>query len=100
MKRIIALATAALIVVGCATIHERHHDRAEQVIRVTAKKFEYTPNEITVKKGVPVVLEITSLDRHHGFQLREFGVRADINPGEVTCVRIVPDEGRPLPVRV
>jgi len=57
---------------------------------MTAKKFEYSPNEITVKKGVPVVLEITSLDRDHGFKLREFGVRADIKPGATTRVRIVP----------
>src|SRR5438094_10452976 len=65
---------------------------AEQVIRLTAKKFDYTPNEITVKKGVPVVLEITSLDRDHGFKLREFGVRADIKPGATTRVRIVPNK--------
>ena len=63
----------------------------EQVIHLTAKKFEYTPNEITLKKGVPVVLEITSLDRDHGFKVPELGVRADVKPGETTRVRIVPD---------
>jgi len=63
----------------------------EQVIHLTAKKFEYTPNEITLKKGVPVVLEITSLDRDHGFKVPEFGLRADVKPGETTRVRIVPD---------
>jgi cytochrome c oxidase subunit 2 len=56
---------------------------------MTAKKFEYSPDQITIKKGVPVVLEITSLDRDHGFKLREFGVRADIKPGKVTRVRIL-----------
>ncbi len=66
-------------------------DGAEQVIRLTAKKFEYTPNEITLKKGVPVVLEITSLDRDHGFKVPELGVRADVKPGETTRVSIVPD---------
>ena len=64
---------------------------AEQVIHLTAKRFEYTPSEITLKKGVPVVLEITSLDRDHGFKVPELGVRADIKPGETTRVRIVPD---------
>src|SRR5262249_45035380 len=63
----------------------------EQVIRLTAKKFEYTPNEITLKTGVPVVVEITSLDRDHGFKVPELGVRADVKPGETTRVRIVPD---------
>jgi cytochrome c oxidase subunit 2 len=64
---------------------------AEQVIQMTAKRFEYTPNEITVKKGVPVILEITSLDRDHGFKIPEFGIRADVKPGETTRVRIVAD---------
>ncbi len=63
----------------------------EQVVHVTARKFAYEPSEITVRKGVPVVLEITSLDRDHGFRLDAFGVRAEVHPGEVTRVRLVPD---------
>ena len=64
---------------------------AEQVIHMTAKRFEYSPNEITLKKGVPVILEITALDRDHGFKIPELDVRADLKSGEVTRVRIVPD---------
>ena len=64
---------------------------AEQVIHLTARKFEYRPNEITLKKGVPVVVEITSLDRDHGFKVPELGIRADVKSGETTRVRIVPD---------
>ena len=64
----------------------------EQVIHITAKKFEYSPSEIILKKGVPVVIELTSLDRVHGFRLTEFGIRADIKPGEVTRIRLVPQQ--------
>lgn len=64
----------------------------EKVILITAKKFEYSPNEIRLKKGVPVIFELTSLDRLHGFNIFDFGVRADINPGQSTRVRIVPDK--------
>ena len=64
---------------------------AEQVVRMTAKKFEYTPSEITLKKGVPVILEITAVDRDHGFKVPELGIRADLKSGQVTRVRIVPD---------
>ena len=35
----------------------------EQVIHITAKKFAYNPNKIILKKDIPVVLELTSLDR-------------------------------------
>ena len=64
----------------------------EQVIKITAKRFEYNPKEITLKKGVPVVLEFTSLDRLHGFKCAELGVRADIKPGQVTRVSVNPQK--------
>lgn len=63
----------------------------EQVIKITAKRFEYNPNVIRVKKGVPVVLELTALDRTHGFLLKAFGIDEDIKKGKVTRVRFVPD---------
>jgi cytochrome c oxidase subunit 2 len=40
-----------------------------QVIEMTAKKYEYTPGEIRVKKGTRVQLKIRALDRTHGFKL-------------------------------
>jgi cytochrome c oxidase subunit 2 len=64
----------------------------EQVIQITAKKFEYSPKDITVKKGVPVVLEFTSLDRLHGFSCPGLGIRSDIPPQKVTKLRFVPDK--------
>lgn len=64
----------------------------EQIIRISASTFEFKPSEITVKKGVPVTLELVSTDRHHGFKLSEFHLRADIKPGSVEKVRFVPDK--------
>ena len=64
----------------------------EQVIRISASTFEYKPSEFTVKKGVPVTLELVSGDRHHGFKLPVFRLRADIRPGVVEKVRFVPDQ--------
>ncbi|MGA3208978.1 MAG: cupredoxin domain-containing protein [Syntrophales bacterium] len=65
-------------------------DQAEQVIKITVKKFEYSPNEIRIKKGVPVILEFTSLDRVHGFTVPNLGgIRATIQPGKVAHVRIL-----------
>jgi len=65
---------------------------AEQVIKITAKKFDYTPNQITLKKGVPVVLEFTSADVLMGFNTPDLGARTDIMPGQVARVRIVPNK--------
>ncbi len=63
---------------------------SEQVIKITAKMFEYSPNQITVRKGEPVVLEFTSLDRLHGFNCPGLGIRTDIVPGKVNRLRFVP----------
>jgi cytochrome c oxidase subunit 2 len=59
-----------------------------QVVKVVAQRFHYTPGEIRVKAGRPVVLEFTSLDFVHGFSMPDLNVRADLPPGVVTRVRL------------
>ena len=68
------------------------NETTAQVIKITAKKFEYSPSEITLKKGVPVVLEFTSLDVAHGFNCPDLGVRTDIIPGKASRVNLVPQK--------
>ncbi len=63
----------------------------EQVVQVTARRFTFTPSEIVVKKGRPVVLEITSEDFVHGFNVPALKLRADLPPGIVTRVRFTPE---------
>ena len=64
----------------------------ERVIHITAKTFAFSPDSITLKKGEPVVFEISSGDRKHGFSLRAFGVRSDVLPGKVSRIRFTPDK--------
>ena len=64
----------------------------ERVILITAKTFAFSPDSITLKKGEPVVFEISSADRKHGFSLRAFGVRSDVLPGKVSRIRFTPDK--------
>ena len=64
----------------------------ERVIRVTARKFAFLPREIRLKKGVPVVLEFVTADVVMGFNAPDFNARADIIPGQVARVRLVPDK--------
>ena len=63
---------------------------AEKVIRISAKRFVYTPNEIRLKKGVPVIIELTSEDIVMGFKVPAANVRADVMPGNKVRVRLVP----------
>ncbi len=64
----------------------------EKIIRNPAKKFNYTPGEVKLKKGVPVILEFRSEDILMGFNLPDFNLRADIVPGKPTRVRFTPDK--------
>ena len=63
-----------------------------RVVRITAKKFEYSPAKVVLEKGEPVVLELVSLDRKHGFTAPDLGLRADIDPDHVTRLELVPQK--------
>jgi cytochrome c oxidase subunit 2 len=65
---------------------------SEQVIKVKAKKFEFSPSVIAVRLNVPVTLEFESLDRVHGFAVPDLKLEAEIKPGETTRVRFTPDK--------
>ena len=69
----------------------------EQVIQITAKRFEYAPKEISVKKGVPAVLQFTSQDRLHGFTCPGLKIRTDIPPKKVTTLHFTPDQAGTFP---
>src|SRR5512147_2516105 len=63
----------------------------EQVIRITAKRFQYTPGVIRVKRAIPVVFVVTAEDHDHWFLLRAFKVQADVDQGKTVRVRFIPD---------
>ena|ERR1700679_3545700 len=63
----------------------------DNVIAITAKKYEFVPSEITVKAGVPVVLQFQSADRKHGVSIPSLHLRTDINPGQPAELRFTPD---------
>ena len=45
-----------------------------RTIELTAHRFTYDPDEITLKVGQPVVLVVKSDDVPHGLRIRELGV--------------------------
>ena len=59
-------------------------------IDITARRFNYSPNQIELKVGEPVVLRFTALDFTHGFNLPEFNIRADLIEGKQTSVALTP----------
>jgi cytochrome c oxidase subunit 2 len=83
--------SAALAIVLVAAAALRAAAAEPRVVRIVAKRFSYTPSEITLKKGEPVVLELVSEDRVHGFKLPAFKIRSDVRPNEVTRIPFTPD---------
>ena len=68
-------------------------DRAQtpRTIEMTAQRFTFEPNEITVKKGQPVLLLIKSKDVSHGLVIEDLGVRTEVKKGEATEVKFDPE---------
>ena len=91
-RRRVALAVAGLLIGGTTLGTRALAQPGEQVIKVVARRFTYSPNVITLKKGVPVVLELTTADVLMGFDAPDFNARADIVPGQTTKLRLVPDK--------
>jgi cytochrome c oxidase subunit 2 len=84
---------SVVLLIGAASLAlAKSKDQGERVVPIKVKRFEYMPKEVTLKKGVPVVLELKSLDVPHGFNLPDLGVRADVLPGQTARVRIVPKQ--------
>jgi cytochrome c oxidase subunit II len=63
-----------------------------QRIEISAKRFSYSPGEITVKKGQPVVLVLKSLDVAHGLRIRDFGVDIKVKAGGTAEATFTPDK--------
>ncbi|HXA04816.1 MAG TPA: cupredoxin domain-containing protein [Bryobacteraceae bacterium] len=66
-------------------------------IKVTAKKFEFSPSAVHVKKGDRVKLVITAADHDHGFKLEAFQVDQLLKKGEATTVEFTADRAGTFP---
>lgn len=67
--------------------------RAEEgprVITITARRFEFVPNEITLRKDETVKLRIRSEDVTHGVFLKPLGIDAQVPAGGTVEVTVTP----------
>jgi cytochrome c oxidase subunit 2 len=62
-------------------VQRANADQGPRVIEIAAKEFAYSPGEITLRKGEPVILRLTTEDRAHGFA---------VLPGKVTDIAVKP----------
>ena len=58
---------------------------------ITAKRFSFNPNRITVQHGQKVLLHVVSIDVIHGFALPEFNIEAELLPNVRKDITFVAD---------
>lgn len=87
MKKTLAV-TLALI--ALATL--RAQTPAPRVIDIAAKRFEFTPNAITLKRGEPVTIRLSASDHSHGLLLKPLHIDLDAAAGQADQVTITPEE--------
>jgi cytochrome c oxidase subunit 2 len=61
-------------------------------IRITARRYKFEPKIITVRKGVPVRLVITSKDVEHGFAIGELNIDETIGEKETKVIEFMPNK--------
>jgi cytochrome c oxidase subunit 2 len=66
-------------------------------IRMTAKKYEFQPDVIKVKKGDHVKLTITATDKDHGFKLEAFHIDQKLEKGKAVEVEFTADQAGTFP---
>ena len=90
------LASALLLVMGMAPLPSADEPAASQsqpagrVVEITAKRFNFSPAQITLKKGEPVTLRIKAEDVTHGFYLKPLKLDETIEPGKTKDVTVTP----------
>ena len=69
-----------------------HAQDQPQVIEIHAKRFSFTPAEITLTKGEKATLSLTADDVTHGLVIPDLGVNVTIPKGKVTKVEVTPQQ--------
>jgi cytochrome c oxidase subunit II len=66
-------------------------DQSAHTIEITAQRFSFSPNEITIKKGEEVTLLIHSTDVTHGLVIEDLGVKTtEVKKGQASEVKFTP----------
>ncbi len=84
------------MIFGYVPLAQAHLDKSDPsppvTIKIIARRFEFQPKTITVHKGQPVKLVITSVDVDHGFAIRDFNVKEKIKAHTTRVIEFTPDK--------
>jgi cytochrome c oxidase subunit II len=85
---------ALFVTLSCARLmsHAEGTEGTPRRVEVAAKRFDFSPSEITLKKGEPVILVLTSKDVQHGLKLDAFNQVVIAKKGQSNQVEFTPEE--------
>jgi cytochrome c oxidase subunit II len=86
LKVLFAVAVMVFAVAGLSSQSAKSPKRIE----IVASKYSFTPNEITLKKGEPVVLVLSSEDVTHGLKVKELDIKVEVKKGHPVEIPITP----------
>jgi cytochrome c oxidase subunit 2 len=68
-----------LVVIGCLiSLGFSAAPKTPRTINIVAKRFTYEPDDITIKKGEPVVLILTTTDVTHGLKFKDLNLNTRV----------------------
>ena len=98
MRQLNIILTTGLVVSGIWLIGQSPAaPTGPHEIQVSAKKYEFDPSTITVKKGEHVKLIITAIDHDHGFKLEAFQIDKVLKKERATTIEFTADKAGTFP---
>jgi cytochrome c oxidase subunit II len=92
MRLVTACGVFAIALLAAVGVDAAGRSDEPKVIEIHSKKFAYEPAEITLVKGVPYRLHLTSDDVAHSLRIKSLGLSGPMKPGEFSDVAFTPDQ--------
>jgi cytochrome c oxidase subunit II len=90
----------AIIIILVAFVAAAQFGSAQEparVVEISAKRFEFNPKQVTLKRGEKVTIRLVSTDRAHGLLIKPLGVDLDADDGKPGEITITPDTAGTFP---
>src|SRR5258707_440415 len=81
----------AVVLLGGTILTRRGYAGEPRGVEITAKRFGFVPDQVTLKKGETVTLPLHSKHVTHRFFMRKLKIDAEVEPGKATDVTITPE---------
>ena len=82
---------ALFMLVAAAGITTMNAQEPVRTIEIHAKRFNFTPSEITLKKGETVELKLISDDVTHALVVPELNISSEVSKGHPVDIKVTPD---------